>query len=165
MRSDVVPTIAALVWAGRQQQAIDAATEALEAPGLDAALRLALLDQRAQALTAEGRYADAARDAAAMLALAEASGQAAPRVRALIRQALVQMRLSEVKAAPVVARQAVTLAQADGSPDLLAAAVLCEAEALLRAAQPEAAAAAGAARRTACSRRPATRSGSGAPIG
>ena len=52
--------ITALARAGKQAQAIDAATAALTAPALGKAERIALLDQRAEALIAEGRFDDAA---------------------------------------------------------------------------------------------------------
>ena len=73
MRSDATTRrIAALAWAGKRQAAIAAAAEALAAPRLAAAARLALLELRAESLIAEGRFRDAACDAAEMLALAGA---------------------------------------------------------------------------------------------
>ena len=71
-RNDATPRIAALAWAGKQAQAIAAATEALAAPRLGAAQRVALLDLRAESLIAEGRFDHAALDVDEMLALADA---------------------------------------------------------------------------------------------
>ena len=138
-RNDATPRIAALAWAGKQAQAIAAATEALAAPRLGAAQRVALLDLRAESLIAEGRFDHAALDVDEMLALADAQAQPALMVQALTRQAWVLMRLSQNKHALVVAERAVALAQHGGKSPLLARSLLCVAEAQLRAAQPEAA--------------------------
>nr|MBP6777365.1 GAF domain-containing protein [Piscinibacter sp.] len=133
--------VTALARAGRQAQAIDAATEALAAPRLAAARRLALLELRAGALVAEGRFAEAAHDADAMQALAEAAPRPATwRVRALCAQALAAMRLSRNAAAVELAAQAVALARPLRDAPLRIAALLTLAEAQLRAAQPRAAA-------------------------
>ena len=129
--------IATLARAGKQAQAIEAATAALAAPRLSAARRLALLEQRAEALTAEGRFGDAARDADAMLALAGSTP--GPRIRALRCQALALMRLSRNKPALAVAEQALALAEQGRDRAALAQSVLCLAEAQLRTAAHDAA--------------------------
>jgi signal transduction histidine kinase/CheY-like chemotaxis protein/signal transduction protein with GAF and PtsI domain len=137
MHSDASDTIARLAWAGKQAQAIDAASAALAAPRLDTAGHITLLELRAGALVAEGRFADAARDAEAMLALAGTHG--ALRVRALCCQALVLMRLSDNKRALALAEQGEALAADADDASLHRASLLCLAEAQLRAAQPTAA--------------------------
>ncbi|HYN61350.1 MAG TPA: hypothetical protein VET87_17670, partial [Rubrivivax sp.] len=129
--------IAVLARTGKQAQAIAAATAALAAPRLGKAEHLGLLDQRAEALIAEGRFDDAARDAEAMLALA--GDTPALKVQALMRQALVLMRLSQNKQALAVAEQALALAEAGRDKALQAHGVLCLAEAQLRAGQHAAA--------------------------
>ena len=137
MHNETPEAIAALAWAGKQPQAIDAATAALAAPKLGAAQRLALLEQRAEALIAEGRFGDAARDAEAMLALAGTTP--GPRIRALRCQALALMRLSQNKQARAVAEQALALAEQRRDGAALAGSVLCLAEAQLRTAAHDAA--------------------------
>ena len=140
MAADASATgVAALVRAGRQVQAQAAADEALAAPRLGAAQRLALLDLRAESLIAQGRFADAALDTDQMLALADAGAQPALRVQALTRQAWVLMRLGQNSRALGAAEQALTLAQASRSHPLRSRILLCAAEAQLRAARPEAA--------------------------
>ena len=139
MRSDASARIEALAGAGNQQQAIAAATQALAAPRLGAAQRMDLLDLRAESLVAEGRFVDAELDAAEMMALAEAKAQPALTIQALTRQAWVLMRLGQNKRALTVAEQAAAVAQDTRNAVLLPRAVLCLAEAQLRAVQPEAA--------------------------
>ena len=129
--------IAVLARQGKQAQAIEAATAALAAAALGQAGRIALLDQRAEALIAEGRFSDAALDAEAMLALA--GDTPALKIRALMRHAVVLMRLSQNKRALGVAEQALALAEAGRDPATVASSVLCLAEAQLRAAAHDAA--------------------------
>ena len=124
--------IAFLARQGKQAQAIEATTAALAAAALGQAGRIALLDQRAEALIAEGRFSDAALDAEAMLALA--GDTPALKIRALMRHAVVLMRLSQNKRALGVAEQALALAEAGRDPATVASSVLCLAEAQLRAA-------------------------------
>ena len=101
MTTSLPASIAALACAGKQTQAIAAATAALAAPRLGAPLRLTLLELRAEALIAEGRFDDAAHDAEAMLALAGTTPGS--RIQALRCQALVLMRLGKNKQALAVA--------------------------------------------------------------
>ena len=137
MPSEVQQALARLARAGQQAALIEQATAALANPGLKAAERLALLDHRAEALIALGRFDDAAQDAEAMGALAQASP--ALQVRALMRQALVQMPRSRNRQALALAAQAMALAEAGRDPALQAQALLCLAEAQLRAAEHDAA--------------------------
>ena len=131
MPSDVLPTLARLARAGQQAVLIEQATAALARPGLAAAERSSLLDHRAEALIAEGKFADAARDAEAMLALA--GRRVDLQVAALIRQSVAQMRLSENRHALALAEQAHALAKTRRDAALEARSVLCLAEAQLRA--------------------------------
>ena len=137
MTTSLSGDIAALARAGKQAQAIEAATAALAAPGLGQAERIVLLDQRAEALLAEGRFADAEQDAEALLGLA--GDTPALKRRALMRQAEVLMRLGHNKRALGVAEQALALAEAGRDPAAVASSVLCLAEAQLRAAAHDAA--------------------------
>jgi signal transduction histidine kinase/ActR/RegA family two-component response regulator/putative methionine-R-sulfoxide reductase with GAF domain/tetratricopeptide (TPR) repeat protein len=129
--------VAQLARSGKQAQAIEAATAALAAGALGKAERIALLDQRAEALIAEGRFSDAALDAEAMLALA--GDTPALKIPALMRQAVVLMRLGQNRRALDVAEQALALAEANRDPATVAGGVLCLAEAQLRAAAHDAA--------------------------
>ena len=131
--------IADLAWTGQHALAIERCTQALGGKGLTPAQRMALLDLRAESLIAQGRFADAALNAAAMLALADKHEQAALKVRALIRQTMVSMRQGAAQAALQSAAQAVALAQGERGQILLAQSLLGQAEAQLRGALPEAA--------------------------
>jgi GAF domain-containing protein/CheY-like chemotaxis protein len=129
--------VAQLARAGKQAQAIEAATAALAAPALGRAERIALLGQRAEALIAEGRFEDAARDADAMLA--RAGTAPGLRILALRCQALALMRLGHNRQALEAADQALALAEQGRDRDALAHSVLCLAEAQLRTAAHDAA--------------------------
>ncbi len=122
--------IAQLARAGKQLQALEAATAALAASALGKAERIALLDQRAEALVAEGRFSDAALDAEAMLALA--GSHSALKIPALTRHAVALMRLGQNQRALGAAEQALALAEASRHPATVAGGVLCLAEAQLR---------------------------------
>ncbi len=124
--------VAALAWAGRQQDAIAAADAALAAPGLDAGERFDLLDLRAESHIAQGNLKCAAADAAAMKALAHRERSAAFETRALQCEAMVQMRTGDAAAALQTARRAVAAARRSGAPILEARAVARLAEAQFR---------------------------------
>ena len=98
-----------------------------------------MLDLRAESLIAEGRFHDAARDAAEMLALAGADAPPAHRIVALMRDAVVRMRLSEHRRALQSAQRAEALADTGRDARLQARSLLCLAEAQLRSMQSEAA--------------------------
>ena len=78
-----------LAWAGRHAEAIEQANWRLDAPRLDAATRLDLLEARGDSRVALGDLEAAAADAAAMLALAKSSGKAAFASRARSFECLV----------------------------------------------------------------------------
>ncbi len=145
---DTLAIIEGLAWTGRHAQAMALCTELLAQARPVPVHRLALLDLRAESLLAEGRFSEAADDAQSMLAIASAPGaRPSTLIRASIRQALVLMRLGKVQLALESASTAVKAACQLRPLPLLAQSLLCQAEALLRAAQPDAAVA--AARRTA----------------
>src|SRR5258705_2287570 len=64
-----------LAWAGQHAPVIDIATVALLAQGCDDVARLALLELRAESLTAQGDVDRALADAKSMVVIAEASGR------------------------------------------------------------------------------------------
>ncbi len=137
MPTDVRAELERLARDGLQGQVIDLATSKLDTPGLDLTLRVALLDQRAEALMAEGRFAQAAQDAAQMVSLVHSTRHPALRVRALSRQAMVQMRTGEQQRALAGAQQAVALARKTRDTALVSHSLLCLAEAELRASLPQ----------------------------
>src|SRR5437867_3180993 len=109
-----VPTagqVGALAWAGAHAQAIELATAALAVPGLSVGSRLDLLDLRAESFIAQGDLERAGADADAMLDLAERARTAAFKAQARNRQALVQMRKDEFKAAVASANAALKAAR------------------------------------------------------
>ncbi len=79
---------------------------ALAARSLDTAVRLHLLDLRAESYIALGDLKRASDDAAAMLNLAKTGKTAAATAQALNRRALVQMRQGELRAATATATSA-----------------------------------------------------------
>src|SRR5262249_32540529 len=94
-----VARIADLARSGQHLQAIEAATRALDVAGLEAAARLDILDLRAESCVALGDLGPAAADAAAMIVLAKTAKSAAFTAQAYNRQALIDIRKSEIKAA------------------------------------------------------------------
>ncbi len=120
MNTEAITTARHLAWTGRHAQAIDHCTLALQRPDLDAAGRMDLLDLRADSLIANGRFADAATDASAMLVLAQRNKSPELTVQALNRQALVSMRVGDTDAAVRSAKRAVALARKAQQPVWLA---------------------------------------------
>ena len=99
-----IANVSELVWVGQHAQVFERCTRALAAPRISPAQRMDLMDLRAESLIAEGRFADVAAEAAAMLALAAKHPQAGFQVQALNRQAIALMRLGQVKSALEVVR-------------------------------------------------------------
>ena len=137
--SDPIATARELAWTGRHAQAIGVCTQGLAVRPITPAQRVALLDLRAESLTAEGRFADAAVDAEQMTALAATRKAGSLKVRASTRQALVLMRLGQVRPALEAATRAAELALKTRDHLQVADSLLCLAEAQLRAARHEAA--------------------------
>ncbi|MEI6027293.1 MAG: response regulator [Betaproteobacteria bacterium] len=131
-------SVADLARAGRHADAVQAATTALAAPGLPAAERHALLDQRIHSLVALCELPRALADAQTQLALAEQtharSRAQAPRAGALCNLALVQTRQEYNAQALQTAEgalQAAQLAPAAQRSALVALALLRQATAAL----------------------------------
>jgi signal transduction histidine kinase/DNA-binding response OmpR family regulator/tetratricopeptide (TPR) repeat protein len=120
MTTEAITTTRDLAWTGRHAQAIDQCTLALQNPDLATAQRMDLLDLRADSLIADGRLADAATDARAMLSLAQRGKSPELTVQALNRQALVSMRVGDTDAAVQSAKRAVALARKTQQRVLLA---------------------------------------------
>ena len=118
--ADLVHAAGEIAWAGQHAEVIERCGIALADPGLAPAQRMDLLDLRADSLIAEGRFPDAAIDAAAMLALAQHNKSPELTLQALNRQALVCMRLGDSASAVEVATRAVALARKTHRPVWLA---------------------------------------------
>jgi len=80
-----------LAWAGRHEQAIEAAARALDIAGLDAVTSVALLQARADSLIALGEIRRAEADVNAMLALAEREASPALLARTLLTLSRAQL--------------------------------------------------------------------------
>ena len=113
--------IAELARAGRHEQAVQAASTALAAPG-SAAQRCRLLDLRAESLMAMGDLDRALADAQAMRALATRSAKL--RAQALCCLAGVHIRRGEIEPTLEVAQAALEAARASRSPALMGLAEL-----------------------------------------
>jgi tetratricopeptide (TPR) repeat protein len=122
--------IVALAWAGRQEQAIEAATAALAAGPLTAAEHLALLDLRAESHIAVGDLDRAMADAQAMQALAGRSAELQARASCCMAQ--VHMRRGDVAQAVEAASTALKAARASRRPALIGLAELRRGEAYHR---------------------------------
>ena len=108
--ADVIRVARDLAWAGQHTQAITLCTEALSGQETSPGQRIEMLDLRAESLIAAGRFADAAIDADAMVALARNHNDPAFKLRTLNRKAVVLMRLGDNVAAIAKASMAVKLA-------------------------------------------------------
>ncbi len=115
-----------LACAGQHAQAIELATTALAATRISASSKLDLLDLRAESYIAQGELDRAAKDAAAMLRLANSTEKAAFKVRAMKRSALVKTRKTQLKAAVSAATVALERKAAPRTEDLQAANSLLE---------------------------------------
>src|SRR6185369_14183606 len=85
--------------------------------------RMALLDLRSESCIALGDLGRAAADAAAMKTLARADGDAGLQARALSRDAIVQVRKGDARAAAVTAATAVKAAEISRQPAIIALAL------------------------------------------
>ena len=134
---EIVPPAAAprareLAWAGQHVEAIALCTEALAATRIKPAVRMDLLDLRAESCIALGWLDRAADDAAAMARLAAAEVKPVLQAQALNRKALVQMRQGKLKQAVTAATSAVKAARQSRQKPLLAESLLRLAEAHMR---------------------------------
>ncbi len=103
---DAVAVVRDLARAGQHAQAVDIVTVALIAPGGDEYTHLALLELRAESLTAQGEVDRALTDAKAMVAIAEASGRPDLQAQALNCLSRVQLSSGGIDAAVTTAGQA-----------------------------------------------------------
>ncbi len=140
--ADAASRAHAMAWAGRHAEAIALCTETLAATRVKAALRMNLLDLRAESFIALGDLDHAAADAAAMQKLARDQGKEALKAQALNRKALVQMRRGDLKLAVKTASSAVSAARESRIETLFAASLLCVGEAHMRTKNDRAAIAA-----------------------
>jgi len=114
-----------LAWAGRHEEAIAAASAALQRKTLASDARMTLLDLRAESFIAAGELERAAADAQAMKALARLEGGDALQARALCRESLVQWRRGDSRAAEAAATTASKAADRSGEPALVALSLFC----------------------------------------
>ena len=121
-----------LAWAGQHAPAIDIVTAALTAKGCDDVARLALLELRAESLTAHGEVDRALADAKAMLAVAEASGRPDLQAQALNCLSRVQLSSGGIDAAVTTAEQAVNAARRSRKKPAIATCLLNLAAAQMR---------------------------------
>ena len=127
-----VAEVGDLAWAGHHARAIELATTALAAAGANAALKLDLVDLRAESFVALGELERAAADAATMLDIARAARKPALRAQALNRMVLVQMRKGEGPPAVRTAEAALKAARRSKQGTLEAMSLLRLAEAQFR---------------------------------
>ncbi len=137
LAADLVSTIREMAWTGQHARAIEQCSRALgtiiEGKPLPTAAQMDLLDLRAESYIALGKVDLAAGDAAAMIGLAASGNSAALKAKALSRQALVQMRRGELKAAVETGIAAAKSAQQSRQNPLRATALLRLGEAHNRA--------------------------------
>ncbi len=131
-RVSAVTQVADLARTGQHAQAIESASAALAAPRLETAVRVDILDLRAESFVAQGELDRARADAAAMLKLATAAKDPVLKAQALNRQALVQMRKGELKAAIATATAALKSARQSKQSPLIATSLFRLAEAQYR---------------------------------
>src|SRR5262245_51510124 len=112
-----IQTVGDLAWAGRHEEAVAAATAALQRKSLAADERMTLLDLRSESFFALGALKRAAAEAQAMKALARAEGDEALLARALCRESFVQTRRGDPRAGVVSATSALRAAERSGRSD------------------------------------------------
>jgi len=121
-----------LARGGQHAQAIELVTPALAAPGLAATVRMDLLDLRVESFVAQGDLEHAAADAATMLALARTAKTAAFKAQAGNRNAQVEIRKGQFKAAIGSATVALEAARRSRQQRLIATSLFRLAEAQYR---------------------------------
>ena len=110
--------IADLAWAGQHEQAIAVATSALARKSVESDERMTLLDLRSESCVAIGDLKRAAEDAQSMKVLAKRDGSVALLTRALCREAFVQSRQGNQRAAVATATAALKAARRSRQPGL-----------------------------------------------
>jgi signal transduction histidine kinase/CheY-like chemotaxis protein len=107
-----------LAWAGQHEHAIAVATAALAHKSVETDERITLLDLRSESYIAVGDLKRAAADAQSMKALAKREAGVALLARALCREAFVQSRLGDQRAAIATAAAALKAARRSRQPQL-----------------------------------------------
>ena len=107
-----------LAWAGQHEHAIAVATAALAHKSVETDERMTLLDLRSESYIAVGDLKRAAADAQSMKALAKREAGVALLARALCREAFVQSRLGDQRAAIATAAAALKAARRSRQPQL-----------------------------------------------
>jgi GAF domain-containing protein/CheY-like chemotaxis protein len=151
VRDPIISRIREFAWAGQHPRAIELASQTLNMSGLKPNLQMELLDLRAESYIAKGKLDLAAKDAKAMMKLAKSAGldthrkkrgttrPAALMAQALNRQALVQMRTGDLKAAIKNATSALKESQQSKQKPLIAQSTFRLSETQWRTRQSEAA--------------------------
>jgi len=139
MPAAIAQQVRDLAWAGQHTQAVELATTALAAAGLNAALMLDLLELRAESLAAQGNIDRTREDAEAMLAIAERSGEAVLQAQALNCLARVRAFSGGIDAAVKTAEHAVKAARRSRRKALVALCLVNLAAAQMRTEQSAAA--------------------------
>ena len=136
--TDTTTRIHDLAWNGHHETVITETTAELAIQNLSVETRMDLLDLRAESYLAIGNMKQSARDAAAMIKLANSqvdfgsTNKTALKAQALNRRVLTQMRQGKLKAAARTASQAVKAAQDSNRKNLAALAHFRLSEAQLR---------------------------------
>ncbi len=137
---DTPAQVRALAWSGRHAQAIELASRELGSSHLKMDSHLTLLDLRAESYIALGKLDLAEKDAGAMMKLAKTANKNVYMAQALNRQAFVQMRTGDLKAALKNATSSVRMVgKASRLSSLRAQSLLCLSETQFRAGKNKAA--------------------------
>ncbi len=141
---DAVNRIRELAWAGQHSRAIEFANQAITAKKVKPAVRMDLLDLRAESYIAQGRLDLAAKDLEAMVQLATAGitatggKKSALLAQALNMQALVEMRQGNLPSALKNATDGLKAAQQSNQQPIIAKSLYTLSEAQWRNGQNEA---------------------------
>ena len=119
-----------LTWTSQPEAAIARATAALADDSLTAEQRAELLDMRAENHFVRAEMSRCAEDTEALAALAKHGRGAVIKARALVRQAFLQLRRSELAEGQATARAAFEVAQRSGDAELEGRALVLLATAL-----------------------------------
>src|SRR5688572_13106108 len=137
--ADSIARVRDLAWTGQHAQAIELASQTLVYSKIKPTEQMDLLDLRAESYIAQGALALAAKDAAAMVKLANAGKKPVFKAQALNRKALVQMRMGDLKAAVKSATNALKASQQAKQKPLIAQSLFRLSEAQFRTQQSQAA--------------------------
>jgi len=133
-KSKIVEQVSQLAWTGQHLKAVELATHRLDESKIKLSEQINLLDLRAESYIALGKLDLAAQDVKGMQAHAKTFAQKA---QVLIRKAILQMRMGELKAAVKSAESALIAAQRSKQKHLIAKSTFCLSEAQFRTDQYE----------------------------